>query len=82
MAGASEADIVELAAILGYTGLVNQLQFYANDRKFPTDEVPKDLGGWRAVAKSAALKVLPFEPDNQTNVEDSIIKIRENPMPM
>ena len=34
--------------------------------------------GWRAVAKSAALKVLPFEPDNQTNVEESITKIREN----
>jgi hypothetical protein len=34
--------------------------------------------GWRAVAKSAALKVLPFEPDNQTNVEESITKIKDN----
>ena len=34
--------------------------------------------GWRAVAKSAKLKVIPFEPDNQTNVEESITKIKDN----
>ena len=78
LAGASEEDIVELAAILGYTGLVNQIQFYATQKKYGKEEVPQNIGGWRAVAKSAKLKVLPFEPDNQTDVEESIAKIKQN----
>jgi len=45
LAGASEADIVELAAILGYTGLVNQIQFYAAQKKYGKDEVPLEVGG-------------------------------------
>ena len=44
LAGASEADIVELAAILGYTGLVNQIQFYAAQKKYAGD-APVDVGG-------------------------------------
>ena len=65
---ATEADIVELASILGFASLVNQCQYNAaqsKDDKF-------DFGGWNAAAKAEPLKFVPPEPDNSTDVEQSI----------
>lgn len=72
--GASEADIVELASILGFASLVNQSQYNAaqsKDSKF-------EFGGWNAAAKAEKLKFVPPEPDNSTDVEESIKRLQDN----
>lgn len=79
LSGASEADILELAAILGYTGLVNQIQFHAAQVGLFGDKVEGMVGsGWSAAAKSQPLKHVPLEPDNDTDVEASISRLNNN----
>jgi len=79
LSGASEADILELAAILGYTGLVNQIQFQAAQIGLFGDKVEGMVGtGWSAAAKSQTLKHVPLEPDNDTDVEESIGRLAKN----
>ena len=74
--GASEAEIVELAAILGFTGLVNQVQYHAAQK---TDQpCPINFGGWNAAAKAEQLKFVPMEPDNKTDVEESIRRLEDD----
>ena len=76
LGSASEADLVELAAILGYTGMVNQVQFYAAQKAGSGEHV--SFGGWRAVAKSEPLKLIKPEPDNSTDVDESIKRVSED----
>lgn len=79
LSGASEADILELAAILGYTGLVNQIQFHAAQVGLFGDKVEGMVGtGWGAAAKSQTLKHVPLEPDNDTDVEESISRLEKD----
>jgi len=82
---ASEAEIVELAAILGFTGLVNQVQFHAAEKMSKGDPNEKtrgeetvSFGGWNAAAKAELLKFVPPEPDNQTDVDASIKQLQDN----
>lgn len=72
--GASEADIVELASILGFASLVNQCQYNAAQSK----DTNFQFGGWNAAAKSEPLKFVAPEPDNSTDVEESIKKLQSN----
>ena len=85
LADASEAEIVELAAILGFTGLVNQVQFHAAQKagQNNTSEVEDkkssiSLGGWNAAAKAEQLKFVPPEPDNKTDVDESIKRLEDD----
>lgn len=79
LSGASEADILELAAILGYTGLVNQIQFHAAQVGLFGEKVEGMVGtGWSAAARSAPLKHVPLEPDNDTDVDESIQRLERN----
>ena len=109
LTNASETDMVELAgsfvtptifilhsfvAILGFTGLINQVQFHAVST---SDKASlNNAGGWNgrieykspsfdslrlfflAAAKCEALRIVPPEPDNTTNVEDCIKKAKDN----
>lgn len=79
---ASEAEIVELAAILGFTGLVNQVQFHAAGKTSAADgeegAAPINFGGWNAAAKPEPLKFVPPEPDNATDVDESISRLQAN----
>lgn len=70
---ASEEELVDLAAVLGFHGMLNQTQFYASE----ADEKIEG-GGFSGVAKAETLKSVPFEPPNTTDVEDSIKRIRDN----
>lgn len=79
LATASESEIVELAAILGFTGLINQVQYHAALTDKP---LPSTSGGWNSAAKSEALKILPPEPDNTTDVEGCIKKAQANDQEM
>ncbi|CAH8861823.1 unnamed protein product [Trichobilharzia szidati] len=70
---ATEDELVDLAAVLGFTGMLNQVQFHASleGRKM-------EFGGFSGVAKAERPKILPDEPPNSTDVEDSIKKLEEN----
>jgi len=70
---ASEEELVDLAAVLGFHGMLNQTQFYASER----DEKIEG-GGFTGMAKPEPLKVLPFEPPNNTDVEESMKQIQAN----
>lgn len=78
LSAASEAEIVELAAILGFTGLVNQVQFHAASKTGGDGNESVNIGGWNAAAKSEPLKFVPPEPDNKTDVEESINRLKAN----
>ncbi|CAF2989839.1 unnamed protein product [Rotaria socialis] len=75
LTNATETEIVELAAILGFTGLINQVQYHAAVTDKPTST---NAGGWNAAAKMEPLKLIPPEPDNMTNVEECIAKAKAN----
>jgi tropomodulin len=72
--GASEADIVELASILGFASLVNQSQYNAAQQK----DSKFEFGGWNAAARAEPLKFVAPEPDNDTDVDDSIRRLQSN----
>lgn len=72
--GASEADIVELASILGFASMVNQSQYNAAQTKVDGFE----FGGWSSAAKAEKLKFVAPEPDNSTDVDESIQRLADN----
>lgn len=72
--GASEADIVELASILGFASLVNQSQYNAAQQKVEGFE----FGNWSSAAKAEKLKFVAPEPDNSTDVDESIRQLKAN----
>jgi tropomodulin len=75
LTNASETEIVELAALLGFTGLINQVQYHA---AVMDKSSSANTGGWNAAAKCEPLKIVPPEPDNTTNVEECIKKAKAN----
>ncbi|KAK4467982.1 hypothetical protein MN116_008164 [Schistosoma mekongi] len=70
---ATEDELVDLAAVLGFTGMLNQVQFHASleGRKL-------EMGGFSGVAKAERPKIIPDEPPNTTDVEDSIRRLEAN----
>ncbi|GAA27593.2 Tropomodulin [Clonorchis sinensis] len=70
---ATEDELVDLAAVLGFTGMMNQVQFYASleNRKL-------EGGGFTGVAKGDRPKPIPDEPPNTTDVEESITRLGKN----
>lgn len=57
-----------MAAVLGFTGMLNQVQFHASleGRKL-------EMGGFSGVAKAERPKVVPDEPPNMTDVEVCLV---------
>ncbi|XP_052786948.1 tropomodulin-like isoform X2 [Mya arenaria] len=70
---ATEDELVDLAAVLGFHGMLNQTQFYASENNEKLES-----GGFAGLAKAEQLKVAPFEPPNTTDVEQSIRLIKDN----
>lgn len=70
---ASEEELVDLAAVLGFHSMLTQTQYYASleDRKIHE-------GGFSGFAQAQVLKVMPDEAPNMTDVEESIKKLKSN----
>lgn len=66
---ATEEELVDLAAVLGFYSIMNQEQ-YNN-----SIEGKAVSGDFRGVAKATPFKVLPVEPPNDTDVGESIEKL-------
>ncbi|KAI0977793.1 hypothetical protein GJ496_002226 [Pomphorhynchus laevis] len=71
---AAEPELVELAAILGMTGLVTQSEYHSINVK----KQSLDHSEWSATVKAEALKYFPPEPDNDTDVEQVIKDAKQN----
>lgn len=70
---ATEEELVDLAAILGFHSMMNQDQYHAsllNKGKVGL--------GWDGVTKASQPKALPFEPPNPTDPEEAITKIADD----
>ena len=58
---------------------LNQIQFHAAQVGLFGDKVEGMVGtGWGAAAKSQTLKHVPLEPDNDTDVEESISRLEKD----
>ncbi|ODN00067.1 Tropomodulin [Orchesella cincta] len=73
LSSATEEEIVDLAAILGFHSMMNQEQYHAS-----LTGKAQVKGGWNGVAKGYVPKALPFEPPNMTDVEKSIKQLEED----
>lgn len=71
---ATEDEIVDLAAILGFHSMMNQEQYHAS---LLNKGRPQGVG-WGGITKATKFKPLPAEPPNDTDVEDSIKKLTDD----
>lgn len=72
---ASEEELVDLAAVLGFHSMLTQTQYYAS---LETEEISGKYGGFKGVAKAQELKLIPNEPENKTDVVESLQKLKSN----
>ena len=75
--GASTAEIVDLAGILGLHSMMNQDQFHAAQSDKWADRADPSIG-WNGVTKATPLKVFPEEEPNRTNPDKVICQLKEN----
>lgn len=71
---ATEADLVDLAGILGLHSMLNQDQYYASI----TNKSQKNGDKFESIVKSTPLKQIADEPDNITDPAESIERIAKN----
>ncbi|XP_068223363.1 tropomodulin-1 isoform X5 [Palaemon carinicauda] len=71
---ATEDEIVDLAAVLGFHSMMSQEQYHAS-----LLNKGKPMGvGWGGVTKATKFKPLPVEPPNDTDPEESIKKLKDD----
>ncbi|KAL8568336.1 hypothetical protein ACOMHN_040909 [Nucella lapillus] len=73
LTAASEEELVDLAAVLGFHSMLTQTQFYASLRDEKIHE-----GGFTGAAKAQEFKLVPDEAPNATDIEDSIQQLKAN----
>ncbi|XP_025082063.1 tropomodulin-like [Pomacea canaliculata] len=73
LSAASEEELVDLAAVLGFHSMLTQTQYHASLRDEKVHE-----GGFTGAAKAEPLRPVPNEAPNMTSVEESIKKLRSN----
>ncbi|CRK94753.1 CLUMA_CG008249, isoform C [Clunio marinus] len=71
---ASQEEIIDLAAILGFHQMMNQDQYHAS---LLNKGQPLGLG-WDGITKASAAKVYPPEKPNSTDVDDTIKRVKDN----
>ncbi|KAL7026184.1 hypothetical protein ACKWTF_013802 [Chironomus riparius] len=71
---ATQEEIIDLAAILGFHQMMNQDQYHAS---LLNKHQPAGLG-WDGITKASTPKVYPPEKPNTTDVEDSIKRVKDN----
>jgi tropomodulin len=71
---ATQEEIIDLAAILGFHQMMNQDQYHAS---LLNKGQPAGLG-WDGITKASTQKVYPPEKPNTTDVDDSIKRVKDN----
>jgi len=73
--GAEEADLLDLAGILGMHSMLSQSQYYKALKGLPQEA---DQNSFTGLIKTTPLKRLPDEPPNDTDVEKCIQRLKDN----
>lgn len=76
LASATEEDLVDLAAILGFHGMLNQVQYH--DAFVDKKEKGSGESSFQSVAKPTPLKTYPEEAPNTTDIDASLDKLKAN----
>lgn len=71
---ATQEEIIDLAAILGFHSMMNQDQYHAS---LLNKGQPVGLG-WDGITKSTQPKIFPMDPPNNTDVDDSIKRVKDD----
>lgn len=71
---ATQEEIIDLAAILGFHSMMNQDQYHAS---LLNKGQPIGMG-WDGITKSTKQKLYPQEPPNTTDIDDSIKRVKDN----
>ncbi|CAB0036014.1 unnamed protein product [Trichogramma brassicae] len=74
LSNATEDEIIDLAAILGFHSMMNQDQYHAS---LLNSGQPLGMG-WDGITKASQPKVFPMDPPNDTDVDDTIRRVRED----
>jgi len=74
--GASTAEIVDLAGILGLHSMMNQDQFHAAQSDKWAVKADPEIG-WNGITKATPLKAFPEEEPNRTNPDVVVMKLKE-----
>ncbi|KAL1140152.1 hypothetical protein AAG570_000084 [Ranatra chinensis] len=74
LSAATQEEIIDLAAILGFHSMMNQDQYHAS---LLNKGQPVGLG-WDGVTKASQPKPFPMEPPNDTDVDKSIQMVKED----
>lgn len=74
LTSATQEEIIDLAAILGFHSMMNQDQYHAS---LLNKGQPVGLG-WDGITKATTQKVFPVDPPNQTDPGDSIRRVKED----
>ncbi|XP_063533065.1 tropomodulin-1 isoform X2 [Cydia strobilella] len=71
---ASQEEIIDLAAILGFHSMMNQDQYHAS---LLNKGQPVGLG-WDGITKATKQKVYPMDPPNDTDPDSTIKSVQDN----
>ncbi|XP_063906712.1 tropomodulin isoform X1 [Zophobas morio] len=71
---ATQEEIIDLAAILGFHSMMNQDQYHAS---LLNKNQPVGLG-WDGITKASKQKIYPMEPPNSTDPDESIKKVQDD----
>ncbi|KAJ0178978.1 hypothetical protein K1T71_005753 [Dendrolimus kikuchii] len=71
---ATQEEIIDLAAILGFHSMMNQDQYHAS---LLNKGQPVGLG-WDGITKATKQKVYPMDPPNDTDPDDTLTRVKEN----
>lgn len=71
---ATQEEIIDLAAILGFHSMMNQDQYHAS---LLNKGQPVGLG-WDGITKSSIQKVYPAEKPNMTDPEETIKRLKDD----
>jgi len=74
LSDATQEEIIDLAAILGFHSMMNQDQYHAS---LLNKGQPVGLG-WDGITKTTPQKIFPMDPPNNTDVEESIKRVKED----
>lgn len=74
LSAASQDEIIDLAAILGFHSMMNQDQYHAS---LLNKGQPVGLG-WDGITKASKQKIFPVDPPNMTDTAETIKKVEDD----
>ncbi|XP_055906654.1 tropomodulin isoform X1 [Eupeodes corollae] len=74
LSDATQEEIIDLAAILGFHSMMNQDQYHAS---LLNKGQPIGMG-WDGITKSTQQKLYPMDPPNTTDIDESVKRVKDD----